>query len=102
MFLCLNCLSKAKIVGSDYCLVCDRPSKGGITHKSCFKKDFGTPQRLITVFQYRDVVREVIRRAKYGRKEFIALRSLGIYGLNLLSGALNEHLKDFYEVYRNS
>jgi len=78
---CENCISSCDLLKKQYCIVCDRPSIKGFTHKKCIKKH--TPLRLYCVFEYKDKVRECIRRSKYYYKEFMALKRLAFEGANL-------------------
>jgi len=78
---CENCISDCDLLKKQYCIVCDRLSYQGFTHKKCLKKH--TPLRLYCVFEYKDKVRECIRRSKYYYKEFMALKRLSFEGANL-------------------
>ncbi|RJR26837.1 ComF family protein [candidate division WWE3 bacterium] len=54
------------------CLVCGKFSEDGTTHLSC--RNDVVPSSFVSVFKYCSLVRSVIRRAKYARREFLGLR----------------------------
>lgn len=93
--LCTLCLSRCQILKQDYCLVCDNLSGRGFTHEECLKNHNKAPERLISVFSYEGAVRQVIRSSKYGRKEHLALASLCVYGINLISNSLSKEISGF-------
>ena len=74
---CDTCLAECSLLTAQYCLVCDLPSEGGLTHKQCVERSKGTaPSRLIGVYSYDGKVRECIKFSKYGAKQFLSLRKL--------------------------
>lgn len=90
--VCCKCIESCKTVGQDICVVCEKESLFGITHKQCTGK---TPvKRFITIFEYDGVVRKVIKTSKYGSKQFLALKLLTKYGVNLLNPETLEYLKN--------
>ncbi len=91
--VCSDCLAKAKLLREDLCIVCDRPSGFGYTHELC--KSRVTPDRYISVFEYGDIIRLIIKNSKYGRRQFYALRLLTRYGLNLLNAETIKDLNNF-------
>lgn len=79
---CENCLSTCNVLSTQYCVVCDRPSRYGYTHEDCLKTGF-EPKNLTCVFVYEKKVRECIRKSKYSQKEFMALKRLSFDGVNI-------------------
>ena len=74
---CDTCLSECSLLTDQYCLVCDSPSEGGLTHKQCVERSKGTaPSRLLCVYSYDGKVRECVKFSKYGAKQFLSLRKL--------------------------
>lgn len=71
---CDHCLSSCDLLTEQRCLVCDKPSKSGYTHKECLTKV--TPTQLICIFKYQDKVRDCIRLSKYSQMQFMALKKL--------------------------
>lgn len=90
--ICRSCLSKAEVLESDFCLICDNPSAHGFTHKTCLKPF--SPCRFISVFEYEGVVRNIIKKSKYGRMSFYALKLLTEFGLRLLLDDTLNNLKN--------
>ncbi len=71
---CENCLSNCTILTQPSCLVCDKPSIKGFTHAKCLKPEI--PTQYAGVYEYKDLVRECIRKSKYYSKQFMALVTL--------------------------
>ncbi len=80
--ICLDCLAECRILYRDCCVVCEGYSPWGITHRKCLNND--TPVQVISCFEYEGLVRELIRKSKYGSKRFAALKVLGLYGYKYL------------------
>jgi len=90
--VCRICLATCKIVDPDICVVCEKNSILGITHTQCSSK---TPvKRFITVFDYDGAVRKVIKTSKYRTKQFLALKLLTKYGVNLLNAETLNYLRN--------
>lgn len=80
---CINCGKYGSIIcdsckrcfspyGKQRCFVCDKFSKGGITHKKCKSSD--SPDQLIVVNKYGKLEKEVIHRLKYRNgKNFVQI-----------------------------
>ena len=82
---CYNCLYECSVVRFGACIVCQGKSVGGETHESC--KSFTSPLSLFSCFEYKDGVRECIRRSKYEPKEFATLKVLAPFGVDYAFGA---------------
>lgn len=80
--LCENCISNCNLLPTQFCVVCDKPSEDGFTHQKCFKTG-SEASRLICIYEYEGVVRDCIRKSKYSRKEFMALKRLSFEGVNI-------------------
>jgi competence protein ComFC len=91
--VCGRCERKIEVLKDSYCIVCDRKSSEGKTHESCVRAH--TPSQLISIFNYRLVVRDIIRKSKYYKKEFAAFKFLILYGANLLDSSLKKTLKGY-------
>jgi competence protein ComFC len=78
---CENCISTCLLLQNQRCIVCDKPSIDGMTHKYCYKA--GLPTQLLSVFVYGSKVRECIRKSKYSSRLFMCLRRLAFEGVNL-------------------
>jgi len=75
--ICDNCLYDCELLTTQYCIVCDKPSFNGDTHTECLKRNPSkTPTQLLSVYNYKDTVRDTIKTSKYGSKKFIALKKL--------------------------
>ena len=81
---CYACCENCLLISDDVCIVCQKNSLDGYTHKTCFTK-VTVPSRFISVFSYQDSVRNCIRNSKYGSKEFAGLRILTKHALTILS-----------------
>jgi competence protein ComFC len=92
--VCIGCRNRIEILKDSYCIVCDKKSSNGMTHRDCFRK--GVPSQLITIFNYRSVVRDIIRKSKYYKKEFSAFKFLILYGANLLDESLRSTLRGYF------
>ena len=79
---CENCISTCNVVPTQYCVVCDYPSKYGFTHEKCLKTGF-KPINLTCIYIYEEKVRDCIRKSKYSQKEFMALKRLSFDGVNI-------------------
>lgn len=71
---CDYCLSECLLLNPQYCVVCDRPSVSGGTHKNCLV--CGMPSQSVSVYLYAGKVRECIKYSKYGPKQFAAMEKL--------------------------
>ena len=80
---CENCLSGCRLVKYQKCLVCDKPSLEGKTHKECSKSEI--PTQLLSIYEYYGKVRECIKKSKYNSRQFMALKVLSREALGLLS-----------------
>src|SRR4030042_6564542 len=91
---CDNCLSQCDILKQQYCIVCDKPSLNGKTHEYC-KKPY-LPNRLLCIYEYKDLIRTCIKESKYSRKQFMALKQLSIEAVLLANEyEWGKYLKDF-------
>ena len=79
---CENCISNCNILPTQFCVVCDKPSEDGFTHQKCFRTG-GEASRLICIYEYEGMVRDCIRKSKYSRKEFMALKRLSFEGVTI-------------------
>ncbi|HSX39668.1 MAG TPA: phosphoribosyltransferase family protein [Candidatus Saccharimonadales bacterium] len=66
-----------------FCIVCELSSINGDTHPWCSKTT--TPKTVFSSFAYEDTVRKCIRTAKYGSKQFAALKKLAYEGVTFAS-----------------
>lgn len=83
--ICDNCLYDCELLTTQYCIVCDRPSFDGYTHKECgLKKRNQSPTQVISIYAYKDTVRDCIKTSKYGSKQFISLKKLIYSGIEIL------------------
>lgn len=78
---CENCISNCLLLLEQRCIVCDKPSIDGMTHKYCYKT--GMPTQILSVFIYGGNVRGCIRKSKYSSKIFMCLKRLSFEGINL-------------------
>lgn len=63
-FICQDCELKFKKLKSQYCIICQKPSIGGITHPKCQTPH--VPEGLISIFNYRDKkLADVLIKGKY-------------------------------------
>ncbi len=79
---CDNCISNCTLLKNQFCLVCDKPSINGFTHEKC--KTTTTSSQFISVYEYKETVRECIKSSKYHKKEFMALKKLSNEGIIFL------------------
>lgn len=79
---CDNCISNCNILPTQFCVVCDRQSEDGFTHKSCIKTG-GEPLCSVSVYEYEGLVRECIRKSKYSQREFMALKKLSFEAVSV-------------------
>lgn len=93
--ICTKCLIDCRTLTYDYCLVCDKFSSLGITHKLCRSAD--TPVNVISCFSYDGRVRTCIKRSKYGAKAFRGLKVLSKVGAEFLS-SYSINYRDYYIV----
>jgi len=89
---CENCISNCLLLLNQHCIVCDKPSIDGMTHKYCYKA--GIPIQLLSVFVYGGNVRQCVRKSKYSSRLFMCLKRLSFEGINL-AYEWNYNLKDF-------
>jgi len=71
---CENCMSNCEILKTQRCVSCDQLCIKGFTHARCLK--VGIPSQLTCVYEYKELVRECIRKSKYYSKQFMALVDL--------------------------
>lgn len=71
---CSKCLEKCWIIEKDYCIVCDKFSFSGYTHKHCFTDS--TPVSIFSCFSYTGITRKCLKVSKFGSKQFAALKIL--------------------------
>lgn len=90
--ICDSCIKKFPVLKTGYCLVCDRPSEHGLTHKECHTKI--SPTQLIAFYSYENHVRECILRSKFNSKEFMILKLLCNYAFSQCISELQK-LSDF-------
>lgn len=76
--VCYGCLHRCEIVEYGFCIVCGGLAVDGETHYQCRME--GIPLGLFSSFKYGGLVRECIRKSKYGAKEFAALKELSKEG----------------------
>ena len=67
-YLCFFCADKVEYVEEPTCIICGGISMGGFTHYSCQTKY--TPNRLVSAFKYKGVIRKALKMAKYKTKVF--------------------------------
>jgi competence protein ComFC len=92
--LCGICLAVCKKVDYQMCVICQKPSLGGITHSSC-KSPFA-PDGILSVFNYHDD--HISQAIIYGKYKFIPeiYTSLGSFlGAWIAREQLTEYFKDF-------
>ena len=77
--LCNECLQNCQPKNELRCSTCEKTSISGKTHSSCWS--YGLPISTFTMFEYSFLVRDVIKKAKYGHKEFEALKLLAGFGI---------------------
>lgn len=80
--LCYNCLNMCKVLEENRCIVCDEPSICGETHSVCATTS--TPIFQYIPYEYCENVREIVRKAKFGKKEFAALTYLSLEGASFV------------------
>ena len=81
--ICYACLMSCDTHQQSICVVCQKPSIKGKTHKLCENKYL--PQQFCSIFLYKDVVRKCIRNAKYSSKAFYPLKKLTDEALRIFS-----------------
>lgn len=81
---CDYCLSKCILLKTQRCIVCGNESQDGYTHIKCLKNGV-EPSQLFCTYEYVGLVRDCIRKAKYGSRQFMALKSLAKEGAILAS-----------------
>jgi len=92
---CDNCVSTCRLLENQRCVVCDKPSPKGKTHINCFS--ISTPTQTISIYRYETLVRDCIRKAKYQRKEFMALKKLS-YEAAVLANEAGYSFENFITV----
>lgn len=80
--ICDDCLYNCEVLSTQYCIICDKPSFNGFTHKNCYKK--GVPLQLISIYKYEDTIRTAVKTSKYGSKQFLAIKKLAYEASYLL------------------
>ena len=81
---CENCISNCLILLKQRCLVCDRDSLDGLTHKYHLPGKGVYPTQFISPFLYGQNVRECIRKSKYSSRLFSCLKRLSFEGINIV------------------
>jgi competence protein ComFC len=79
---CTDCLSQCVILNGQICIVCNKPSPDGYTHKWC--QTGSNPTQSISSFIYSGLVRECIKKSKYHSKQFMALKILAHEAVSLV------------------
>ncbi|OGC52284.1 hypothetical protein A2982_00390 [candidate division WWE3 bacterium RIFCSPLOWO2_01_FULL_39_13] len=77
-------------INLQYCIICDRYSEKGATHKVCMTRF--TPDKFLSVFAYNSTAKKIILRSKFGSKSFKLLDIL------IRSNANMETLKQLPEI----
>lgn len=93
--ICDNCLYNCEILNIQYCIICDKPSLNGFTHKKCFLKNNIKITQNISMFNYKDLIRDSIVTSKFGSKRFLVLKKLSYeasYLLNEFNYAFKDHI----------
>jgi competence protein ComFC len=83
--ICINCNKQADLICKDckyllplidvqVCPICEKSSYKGYLHLHCLNE--GYPTQVVSVFNYSQIVREVIRISKYKRRYFSYLYKL--------------------------
>ena len=83
-YICDACLGEVSYVLNYSCLVCQKPSLDGFIHLKC--KNKFTPDRFLSAFEYKGVVKKALIGAKYRGKIFDTY--------NLLVGLAFEHFEE--------
>lgn len=83
--ICDNCLYNCQILDTQFCISCDKPSFNGFTHKKCYLQNKSQITQNISIFNYKDLVRECIKTSKFGAKRFITLKKLAYEACYLLN-----------------
>lgn len=81
--LCHRCLLVCRVARHYYCVVCDKPSVMGETHLPCCKDR--TPTSIYSAYEYKDLVRNCVMKAKYRAKLFAPLKTLSLEAANFAS-----------------
>lgn len=63
--LCARCITKLPVIHFQRCVVCHRHSEYGITHKNCLATISHTPRYCYSLFHYQEIVRTMVRTAKF-------------------------------------
>ena len=74
--ICENCLYDCDILDLQYCIVCDKPSFYGFTHDKCLINNPNAPKQCISVYKYKEKIRDIIKISKFGSKRFFVLKKL--------------------------
>lgn len=77
--LCHVCLQNCNEIFSTKCIICDKPSLFSTTHEKCYNP--GIPVATLSLYEYKGIVRDVIRQSKYKPNKFVLLRELTKYGI---------------------
>ncbi|MBN1464031.1 MAG: ComF family protein [Paludibacteraceae bacterium] len=85
--LCTSCTNNFEPLKTPYCIVCDRTSKSGLTHEKCKIVNKNAPTQVHSAFIYKNAVRDVIKKAKYGGKYFSGLKKLTHLAVNFVNMA---------------
>ncbi len=63
-FICDECINKLTKLQHQHCIICKKPSIGGLTHPAC--KTLHSPEGLISIFDYHDkTVADILIKGKY-------------------------------------
>ena len=82
--ICDSCLYDCELLTTQYCVVCDKPSFDGYTHRECLKRKGPSPSQVISTYKYENTIRTSIKTSKYGSKQFIALKKITYEGIRIL------------------
>jgi len=83
--ICDNCLYDCDLLTTQFCIVCNKPSFYGFTHKECLEKNRYAPRQIISIYKYADTIRSCIKTSKYGSKQFITLKKITYEGIRILN-----------------
>ena len=90
--LCSDCLAWFKVLNNSNCIVCDKPTIDGKTHKLCASEY--SPEATLGIYEYAGFVRLCIKEAKFGSKHFEILKEISTNAANNL---LQSGVRDLFE-----
>lgn len=79
--ICKKCLNEVSEIFHVECIVCQKTIAFGAVHNSHPEVPI---QNALSLFDYTNKIRDIIKAAKYGKKEFAQLRLLSNYGAKRL------------------